>query len=75
MFELKGVPTHQNSAGTQSSAVNYTPGALDLITEYQYRAAVSIGGTQLMTELEDTRDSVTAAQSLVNEGAGQIATV
>lgn len=75
MYELKGVPTHQNNAGTQTENVNYSPAALDMCYEYTYSVSLSSGAIDLKTRADFQRDTVTAGQSLINEGAGQIATV
>lgn len=75
MYELKGVPTHQNNAGTQTENVNYSPAALDMCFEYTYCVSLSSGAMDLKLNGDFQRDAVTAGQSLINEGAGQIATV
>lgn len=75
MTELKGVPTHQHdSMGVQTSAVNYSQAALDMIYEISVEGARAQIGPKDTEYYKEGRGVVTAAQSLTNDAAAPITT-
>lgn len=71
LVEVKGVPTHQNSSGTQTTNINYTPAALDCIWTEKVHIARSLR-THMLEQHLNQRDSITAAKSLLNEATADI---
>lgn len=77
MYELKGVPTHQNDGGdpgTQTFNINYTPAALDCVYHVTLKGAVSSSNYKT-TNSRSQLQTVTAAVSQIPENKTLINTV
>lgn len=70
MWQLHGVPSHENTGGAQTDNVTFSPAALDIIYTYNREAARSSS----VGKLENTTNnlpSITSGYSL-NDVAGQV---
>ena len=73
MWELKGVPTHQNGGGTQTNQVSYSPAALDCIYHESLEMARTSAAGDLI-HVQSNLPEVTAGKSQVDTGAFDYAT-
>lgn len=74
LYQLKGVPTHQNASGTQTTDVNLTPAALDVIIVKRFEIARSVY-TDGVYAMSNNLPTVTAGVSLMPEASATITTV